>query len=156
MDDMLLPRLSGIFNASLTTIQRARIEYAVDYWLGKPPFFKCCYLRNDLTIRLRKSQRRDDINWASHCICYREPGIQEWQFSEVKFFINAAGFRRWAYIKSFINVNIDRGRRIITYNGIGAAKWIRIEWIKLLISVLHKGSTGSVDCIITDINIFGQ
>ena len=156
IDDTPLPRLSGIFNASLTTIQRARIEYAVDYRLGEPPFFKHCYLRNDLTIGSRKSQRRDDINRASHRICYHEPGIQEWQFGEVEFFIDAAGSGRWAYIKSFTNVNIDRGRRIATYNGTGTARWIRIEWIKSLIGVLHKGSTGSVDCIITDIDIFGQ
>jgi len=82
--------------------------------------------------------------------------IQEWQFSKVKFFINAAGFGRWAYIKSFTSVNINRGRRIATYNGIGAAKWIRIKWIKLLIGMLHKDKTGGVDCIITNINIFGQ
>jgi len=43
-DDMPLLYLSGIFNASLTIIQRARIEYAVDYWLGKPLFFKRCHL----------------------------------------------------------------------------------------------------------------
>jgi hypothetical protein len=54
IDDMPLPRLLGIFNASLTTIQRARIEYAVDYRLGEPLFFKRCHLRNDLTIGSRK------------------------------------------------------------------------------------------------------
>ena len=42
----------------------------------------------------------------------------------------------------------------MTYNGIGAARWIRIKWIKLLIGVLYKGSIGGVDCIITNINIF--
>ena len=42
----------------------------------------------------------------------------------------------------------------MTYDGIGMAKWIRIKWIKLLIGVLHKGSIGGVDYIITDINIF--
>ena len=61
-DDMPLPRLLGIFNASLTTIQRARIEYAVDYRLSKPLFFKRYHLQSDLTIRSRKSQRRDNIN----------------------------------------------------------------------------------------------
>jgi hypothetical protein len=54
-DDMPLLYLSGIFNASLITIQRARIEYTVDYRLSEPPFFKRCYLQSDLTIGLRKS-----------------------------------------------------------------------------------------------------
>ena len=155
-DDMPLPRLSGSFTASLTVIQRARIEYAVDHWLGEPPFFKHCHLQSDLTIGSKMSQRRDDINRASHRICYREPGVREWQFGEVEFFIDATGPGRWAYIKSFTNVNINSGRRIATYNGTGVAKWIRIEWIRSLIGVLHKDSTGNISCIITDIDIFNQ
>ena len=50
MDDMPLPHLSSIFNASLTIIQRAQIKYTVDYQLSEPPFFKHYHLRNDLTI----------------------------------------------------------------------------------------------------------
>ena len=61
-DNMPLLYLLGIFNTSLTTIQRAQIEYTVDYWLSEPPFFKCCHLQSDLTIGLRKSQKRDNIN----------------------------------------------------------------------------------------------
>ncbi len=44
----------------------------------------------------------------------------------------------------------------MTYNGIGIIRWIKIKWIKSLISMLYKGSTGGVNYIITNINIFGQ
>ena len=111
--------------------------------------FKRYKLRKDLIISLKASQRDININWSSHRICYRaRTGIQ---FGEVQFFTELGYCGRWTYIKPFLNLSIDRPKRIASYSGLGASKWITVGQILSIIGVVVDAG---VQLIVTDVDLF--
>ena len=83
--------------------------------------------------------------------CYRaRPGGPS-QFGEVQFFANLGGPDQWAYIKPFANISIDRRKRVASYQGIAASKWIKVSQILSLIGIMVQAG---VNLIVTDVDLF--
>jgi hypothetical protein len=45
---------------------------------------------------------------------------------------------------------VDRRRGVVSYEGFGSHKWIKVDWILSLIGVLRDGG---VNFIVTDVNL---
>jgi hypothetical protein len=69
----------------------------------------------------------------------------------VQFFANLGGPDQWAYIKPFANISIDRRKRVASYQGIAASKWIKVSQILSLIGIMVQAG---VNLIVTDVNLF--
>ena len=125
-DPSRLPLLLDEFSHQPTTRQLQGLGYLVVGQVNGFRSFKRCKLREDIIVGSRESQRKIDINRSSHRICYRQRPDGPFRFGEVQFFANLGGSEQFAYIKPFSNISIDRRKRVASYQGISASKWIKV------------------------------
>jgi hypothetical protein len=149
--DIRLPRLLDEFKPRLSTYQRNHLSYVLDRRVDEVVGFKRCHLRDKLTIGSAESQRRNDVNRASHRICYRQPNKEVRRFGEVQFFIELYKLGRWAWVRTLDKIDIDKKVGVASYDGYGPHRWIQIDWIESLIGVVRQGNVG---LIVSDINLF--
>jgi hypothetical protein len=150
-DPPQLPLLLDEFCHQPTARQLQALGYLVDQQVNGFQSFKRCKLREDLIVGSRESQRMVDINRSSHRICYQERPDGPFQFGEVQFFANLSGSEQWAYIKPFSNISIDRRKRVASYHGTTASKWIKVRQILSLIGIVLQAG---VSLIVTDVDLF--
>jgi hypothetical protein len=152
-DPPQLPLLLDEFCHQPTARQLQALGYLVDQQVNGFQSFKRCKLREDLIVGSRESQRMIDINRSSHRICYQERPDGPFQFGEVQFFANLSGTEQWAYIKPFSNISIDRRKRVASYHGTTASKWIKVRQILSLIGIVLQAG---VSLIVTDVDLFAS
>ena len=71
----------------------------------------------------------------------------------MQFFANLGGSEQFVYIKPFSNISIDRRKRVASYQGISASKWIKVGQILSLIGIVLQAG---VSLIVTDVDLFAS
>ena len=74
-------------------------------------------------------------------------------FATVDTFLKVVCHQEYSFarVRDYINIDIDRRKRIASFSGEGRFGLIEIGWIKSLFGVLRNGG---VNLIITDIDLF--
>jgi hypothetical protein len=148
------PILHGRYESSLTASQWNNLDNNCGESLDVA-FYKRCQLRDDLIIGSKRSQRHGDITRHNDRICYSRPDSNQMEFGIVYYFVHihqGHQIRKLAWVRHLDDVDIDRVKRIASYGREGRLSWIDVSWIASLIGIIREGS---VNLIITDVDLFG-
>jgi hypothetical protein len=148
--DERLPCLLDYFKLHLTAHQRDTLQYCLGRPVEQIHGFKRCEIRRGLIVGSVQSQRKSDTNRASNRVCYRRNGY-DWEFGEIQYFADLFQFGLWAWIRALEGIDIDKQRRVASYERVGTLRWIQVEWIKSVIGIIREGG---VALIVTDSDLF--
>ena len=147
------PCLLNAFEFSLTRQQQRSLRQMASSFFSQstiPNFSKITAYRRyclgppDLIVGSDLSQRRGDINRASHQICFQEPGTSNLSSTKrragvIYLFAEVSPPGKLAWISELEGVAFDRRQAVASVGRVGRKFWIPVEWITNVIGLIKEG-----------------